>query len=76
MLPLSTLFVFLSRLKLKAVYMYAAGFYVYSIFDLLLWETRRKDFGVMMSHHVATIVLIVVSYICRYADECNRPYIP
>ncbi|XP_048529981.1 ASC1-like protein 1 [Triticum urartu] len=53
------------KLKLKAVYMYAAGFYVYSIFDLLLWETRRKDFGVMMSHHVATIVLIVVSYICR-----------
>ncbi|KAI4990855.1 hypothetical protein ZWY2020_039226 [Hordeum vulgare] len=52
-------------LKLKAVYMYAAGFYVYSIFDLLFWETRRKDFGVMMSHHVATVVLIVVSYICR-----------
>ncbi|KAF7072290.1 hypothetical protein CFC21_077439 [Triticum aestivum] len=53
------------KLKLKAVYMYAAGFYVYSIFDLLFWETRRKDFGVMMSHHVATVVLIVVSYICR-----------
>ncbi|KAF7058688.1 LOW QUALITY PROTEIN: hypothetical protein CFC21_065695 [Triticum aestivum] len=45
--------------------MYAAGFYVYSIFNLLFWETRRKDFGVMMSHHVAIVVLIVVSYICR-----------
>jgi ceramide synthetase len=51
--------------------MYAAGFYIYSIFALLFWETRRKDFGVMMSHHVATIVLIVMSYICRYVIECN-----
>uniref|UniRef100_A0A453KQ83 TLC domain-containing protein n=1 Tax=Aegilops tauschii subsp. strangulata TaxID=200361 RepID=A0A453KQ83_AEGTS len=53
------------KLKLKAVYMYAAGFYTYSIFALLFWETRRKDFGVSMSHHVATVVLIVMSYICR-----------
>ena len=69
-------FSFLSpRLKLKAVYMYAAGFYVYSIFDLLFWETRRKDFGVSMSHHVATVVLIVMSYICRFVHECNCPSI-
>jgi hypothetical protein len=62
--------VFLSpRLKLKAVYMYAAGFYTYSIFALLFWETRRKDFGVSMSHHLATVVLVVMSYICRYVDE-------
>ncbi|KAM0864681.1 hypothetical protein ACQ4PT_043759 [Festuca glaucescens] len=53
------------KLKLKAVYMYAAGFYTYSIFALLFWETRRKDFGVSMSHHLATVVLVVMSYICR-----------
>ncbi|KAM3257404.1 hypothetical protein ACQJBY_049608 [Aegilops geniculata] len=53
------------KLKLKAVYMYAAGFYIYSVFALLFWETRRKDFGISISHHVATVVLIVVSYICR-----------
>jgi ceramide synthetase len=46
--------------------MYAAGFYTYSIFALLFWETRRLDFGVSMSHHIATVVLIVLSYIFRY----------
>ncbi|CAA6672476.1 unnamed protein product [Spirodela intermedia] len=33
------------KLKLKGLYMYAAGFYTYSIFALLFWETRRSDFG-------------------------------
>ncbi|WOK94120.1 ASC1-like protein 1 [Canna indica] len=55
------------KLKLKAVYMYAAGFYTYSIFALMFWETRRSDFGVSMSHHVATVILIVLSYIFRFA---------
>ncbi|XP_010927981.1 ASC1-like protein 1 isoform X1 [Elaeis guineensis] len=55
------------KFKLKAVYMYAAGFYTYSIFALMLWETRRSDFGVSMSHHVASVVLIVLSYIFRFA---------
>ncbi|KAL3582070.1 hypothetical protein D5086_016402 [Populus alba] len=54
------------KLKLKAVYMYAAGFYTYSIFALIFWETRRSDFGVSMSHHVATVILIVLSYILRF----------
>lgn len=56
-----------TKLKLKAVYMFAAGFYTYSIFALLFWETRRSDFGVSMSHHLATVVLIVLSYIFRFA---------
>lgn len=47
--------------------MFAAGFYTYSIFALMFWETRRSDFGVSMSHHVATLVLIVLSYVARYA---------
>ncbi|CAK7326450.1 unnamed protein product [Dovyalis caffra] len=54
------------KLKLKGVYMYAAGFYTYSIFALIFWETRRSDFGVSMSHHVATVILIVLSYILRF----------
>ncbi|XP_016456413.2 ASC1-like protein [Nicotiana tabacum] len=53
--------------KLKALYMYAGGFYAYSIFALIIWETRRSDFGVSMSHHVATAILIVLSYIFRFA---------
>jgi ceramide synthetase len=57
------------RLKLKGAYMYAAGFYTYSIFALIFWETRRSDFGVSMSHHVATVILIVLSYILRYCGS-------
>lgn len=45
--------------------MYAGGFYTYSIFALIFWETRRSDFGVSMSHHVATAILIVLSYNIR-----------
>ncbi|URE35344.1 ASC1-like protein [Musa troglodytarum] len=55
------------KLKLKFVYMYVAGFYSYSIFAIMFWETRRSDFGVSMSHHMATVILIVLSYIFRFA---------
>lgn len=54
------------RLKLKLLYMFVAGFYTYSIFALIFWETRRSDFGVSMGHHIATLILIVLSYVCRY----------
>ncbi|KAJ8440934.1 hypothetical protein Cgig2_022790 [Carnegiea gigantea] len=54
-------------MKLKGLYMYAAGFYTYSIFALVFWETRRSDFGVSMGHHVATVILIVLSYVFRFA---------
>lgn len=53
-------------MKLKFLYMFAAGFYTYSIFALVFWETRRSDFGVSMGHHITTLVLIVLSYIVRY----------
>ncbi|CAA6661498.1 unnamed protein product [Spirodela intermedia] len=55
------------KLKLKAAYIYAGGFYTYSIFALLFWETRRSDFGVSMSHHVATVILIILSYVLRFS---------
>ncbi|MCL7022596.1 hypothetical protein MKW94_019223 [Papaver nudicaule] len=55
------------KTKLKGLYMYTGGFYIYSIFALLFWETRRSDFGVSMGHHVATVILIVLSYILRFA---------
>jgi ceramide synthetase len=48
--------------------MFVAGFYTYSIFALVFWETRRSDFGVSMGHHIATLILIVLSYVCRYAS--------
>uniref|UniRef100_A0A7N2MYM0 TLC domain-containing protein n=1 Tax=Quercus lobata TaxID=97700 RepID=A0A7N2MYM0_QUELO len=52
-------------LPLKLYYMCQCGFYTYSIAALLTWETRRKDFSVMMSHHVITVALIGYSYITR-----------
>lgn len=55
------------KTKLKALYMYTAGFYTYGIFALMFWETRRSDFGVSMGHHVATVILIILSYLLRFA---------
>ncbi|KAG2262045.1 hypothetical protein Bca52824_069124 [Brassica carinata] len=46
---------------------YVAGFYTYSIFALIFWETRRSDFGVSMGHHIATLILIVLSYVCSFS---------
>ncbi|GMH13413.1 hypothetical protein Nepgr_015254 [Nepenthes gracilis] len=53
-------------LPLKLFYMCQCGFYLYSIAALLTWETRRKDFAVMMAHHVITVLLIGYSYITRF----------
>eukprot|EP00271_Cylindrocystis_brebissonii_P014707 TRINITY_DN36179_c0_g1_i1.p1 TRINITY_DN36179_c0_g1~~TRINITY_DN36179_c0_g1_i1.p1 ORF type:complete len:301 (-),score=54.61 TRINITY_DN36179_c0_g1_i1:58-960(-) len=53
-----------ANLKLYAIGQF--GFYVYGVLALLFWETRRKDFEVMMTHHVATIFLIGVSYFLGY----------
>ncbi|KAG0611362.1 hypothetical protein M758_7G135900 [Ceratodon purpureus] len=50
------------KFKLKVLYAFQCGFYAYSIAALVVWETRRKDFGVMMTHHVVTILLMVFSY--------------
>lgn len=55
------------KLKLKLLYMYAGGFYLYSIFATLYWETRRSDFAAQIIHHVTTVSLIVLSYIYGFA---------
>ncbi|PHT97430.1 LAG1 longevity assurance -like protein 2 [Capsicum chinense] len=51
---------------IKLIYMCQCGFYLYSIAALLVWETRRKDFAVMMSHHIVTVILISFSYISSF----------
>ncbi|VFQ72537.1 unnamed protein product [Cuscuta campestris] len=52
--------------SIALVYMCQCGFYIYSIAALLVWETRRKDFAVMMSHHIITVMLISGSYMTRF----------
>uniref|UniRef100_A0A0D6R6F8 TLC domain-containing protein n=1 Tax=Araucaria cunninghamii TaxID=56994 RepID=A0A0D6R6F8_ARACU len=54
------------KFPLKFFYMCQCGFYIYSIGALLIWETRRKDFTIMMSHHVVTVFLISYSYFTRF----------
>eukprot|EP00252_Welwitschia_mirabilis_P020832 TRINITY_DN5195_c0_g1_i3.p1 TRINITY_DN5195_c0_g1~~TRINITY_DN5195_c0_g1_i3.p1 ORF type:complete len:301 (+),score=30.84 TRINITY_DN5195_c0_g1_i3:406-1308(+) len=51
--------------NLKMLYLYTGGFYIYSIFAIMFWETRRRDFVVSAMHHVATLVLIMSSYVLR-----------
>ncbi|XP_030493680.2 ASC1-like protein [Cannabis sativa] len=55
------------KMKLKGLYMYAGGFYIYSTFALVFWETRRSDFYVTMAHHLASVTLILFSYMLRFA---------
>ncbi|XP_068643551.1 ceramide synthase LOH2-like [Aristolochia californica] len=54
------------KVPLQLFYMCQCGFYIYSIGALLTWETRRKDFSIMMSHHIITVILIGYSYISRF----------
>ncbi|KAL8540355.1 hypothetical protein ACS0TY_001819 [Phlomoides rotata] len=54
------------QLPLQLIYMCQCGFYVYGIGALVTWETRRKDFSVMMSHHIVTVILISYSYMTRF----------
>jgi ceramide synthetase len=49
----------------KFYYMAELGYYLQGIVSLVFWETRRKDFGVMMAHHVVTVILIVFSHYTR-----------
>lgn len=44
------------------IYYIECGFYLHSIYGTLFMDEKRKDFIVMLVHHVLTIVLIVVSY--------------
>lgn len=57
------------RFQLKLFYTFQCGFYIYSVAALLVWETRRKDFDVMMTHHIVTIGLIAYSYVTGYVSS-------
>ncbi|CAI5483248.1 unnamed protein product [Closterium sp. Yama58-4] len=59
------------KLKLKALFNYVGGFYTYSVFALIFWETRRKDFGVSMTHHVTCVILVITAYVFRFGRVCS-----
>ena len=53
--------------QVKLMYLFELAFYNYCVPALLVWETKRKDFRMMMTHHVVTIILIGLSYTFSYA---------
>jgi ceramide synthetase len=48
-------------LPMQLLYHLELGFYIASVFMILCWEIRRKDFAAMFSHHIATVILISAS---------------
>ncbi|GJP55687.1 hypothetical protein CLOM_g14625 [Closterium sp. NIES-68] len=52
----------MAKLKAKVLFGYFAGFYVYSIFAILFWETRRKDWLVHLIHHICCVTMSIVCY--------------
>ncbi|MBA0591723.1 hypothetical protein Goarm_006013, partial [Gossypium armourianum] len=56
------------KLSLSLFYMCQCGFYIYSIFALLTWETRRKDFSgtkfpvIAVQKEANILVVIIIAY--------------
>lgn len=50
---------------MQLLYNLELGFYISSVFMILCWEIRRKDFAAMFSHHIATVILISASLYCK-----------
>ena len=48
------------------LYVLQIGFYCYSIPALVFWETRRKDFLASLSHHIATLILLLYSHYLNF----------
>lgn len=49
----------------KFLYFIECGFYLHSIYATVYMDAVRKDFVVMLIHHVLTITLISISYATR-----------
>ena len=47
------------------LYMLQMGFYYHSIYAAVYIETIRRDFAVIMTHHLLTLGLLLFSYIVR-----------
>jgi ceramide synthetase len=44
-----------------ALYDAQLSFYFSSIFMIIFWEVRRKDFAAMFTHHIVTVALLAAS---------------
>lgn len=53
------------RPPMQLLYNLELGFYISSIFMIVHWEVKRKDFLAMFSHHIVTVILISASMYFR-----------
>ena len=51
--------------NIKLIYIIECGFYFHAIYATLFMDHKRKDFYIMIIHHIVTIALIVLSYAIR-----------
>ncbi len=47
---------------MRLLYACETSYYLATVLMLALWEVPRKDFHVMMTHHLATVVSIIFTY--------------
>lgn len=47
------------------LYMFEMGFYLHSLYATVYVETIRKDFVVLILHHILTVGLLFFSYVIR-----------
>lgn len=47
-------------------YMHALGFYMAALVFLMVYDSRRSDYNVLMLHHLVTLLLVTVSYYYNY----------
>jgi ceramide synthetase len=51
--------------EIQWLYFIECGFYFHSIYATIFMDIKRKDFVVMLFHHILTMVLIIVSFATR-----------
>lgn len=64
----------LCRTQVEVYYNAELAFYGASLLMLLVWEERRHDFLVMLTHHLVTIFLISFSYYVGCAQPTLLPH--
>lgn len=50
----------------KLLYFIETGFYFHSIYATIYMDEKRKDYILMLLHHIATISLLTLSFGFRY----------
>jgi len=52
--------------KLNLLYLLQLGYYIQLLISLLFIDERLDDFYEMLTHHIATLVLVSLSYLCLW----------